>query len=242
MEGLDFSVVPEYAPLIAGRLEDGDPSPPLRLFRGCRHPVRNLVLYGPRNPVAVCLFVWLFMGTPLLLQLYLIYFGLASSDRHARPGPGIVGLGLHFAVYNADVIRAGIVAVDPGQNEGARSLGLSRAQSFRYVIIPQAVRAYAAARQQPDRAAQGLGPGLCARRRRAGPRLAAGDQRDLSALRVLHHRRRTLLPAEPAASRRGCARSNARWRLSDTMTAGEHGKATRPMIEVRDAHKSFGAI
>src|SRR5690606_22867393 len=53
---------------------------------------------------------------------------------------GIIGLGLHFAVYNADVIRAGIVAVDPGQQEGARSLGLSRLQAFRYVVIPQAVR------------------------------------------------------------------------------------------------------
>lgn len=85
--------------------------------------------------------IWLFMGTPLLLQLYLIYFGLSQIgvDVPALVA-GIIGLGLHFAVYNADVIRAGIVAVDPGQKEGARSLGLGRVQTFRYVVIPQAVR------------------------------------------------------------------------------------------------------
>ncbi|HEV7369698.1 amino acid ABC transporter permease [Arenibaculum sp.] len=100
------------------------------------------VLYGPwfvRYPVR--LFAWLFMGTPLLLQLFLIYFGLVQVGIDIPAlAAGVVGLGLHFAVYNADVVRAGIVAVDPGQIEGARSLGLGRLRTYRYVVIPQAVR------------------------------------------------------------------------------------------------------
>jgi len=100
------------------------------------------VLYAPavvRYPVR--LFMWLFMGTPLLLQLFLIYFGLVQIGIDIPAlAAGIVGLGLHFAVYNADVFRAGIVAVDPGQSEGARSIGFSRFQTLRYVVVPQAVR------------------------------------------------------------------------------------------------------
>jgi polar amino acid transport system permease protein len=53
---------------------------------------------------------------------------------------GILGLSLHYSVYNADVIRAGIVAIDTGQHEAARSLGLSRLRTMRKVIIPQALR------------------------------------------------------------------------------------------------------
>jgi polar amino acid transport system permease protein len=100
------------------------------------------VLYAPAilaYPVRA--FMWLFMGTPLLLQLFLIYFGLVQIGIDIPAlAAGIIGLGLHFAVYNADVIRAGIVAVDPGQTEGARSIGFGKWQALRYVVIPQAIR------------------------------------------------------------------------------------------------------
>ena len=101
-----------------------------------------IVLYAPAilaYPVRA--FMWLFMGTPLLLQLFLIYFGLVQSGIDIPAlAAGIIGLGLHFAVYNADVIRAGIVAVDAGQTEGARSIGFGKWQTLRYVVIPQAIR------------------------------------------------------------------------------------------------------
>ena len=101
-----------------------------------------IVLYAPSilaYPVRA--FMWLFMGTPLLLQLFLIYFGLVQVGIDIPAlAAGIVGLGLHFAVYNADVIRAGIVAVDVGQTEGARSIGFGKWQTLRYVVIPQAIR------------------------------------------------------------------------------------------------------
>ncbi len=101
-----------------------------------------VALYAPwfiRLPFRA--FEWLFMGTPLLLQLFLIYFGLIQIgiDLPAFVA-GVIGLGLHFAVYNSELIQSAILAVDKGQTEASRTLGLSRMQTLRYVVVPQAVR------------------------------------------------------------------------------------------------------
>ncbi len=101
-----------------------------------------IALYAPwfvRLPFRA--FEWLFMGTPLLLQLFLIYFGLIQIgiDLPAFVA-GVIGLGLHFAVYNSELIQSSILAVDKGQTEASRTLGLSRMQTLRYVVVPQAVR------------------------------------------------------------------------------------------------------
>jgi polar amino acid transport system permease protein len=86
-------------------------------------------------------FIWLFRGTPLLLQLFLIYFGLPQVGLNLPPIlAGIIGLSIHYAVYNSDVMRAGIVAIDRGQQEASRSLGLSYFQTLRKVLIPQPLR------------------------------------------------------------------------------------------------------
>ncbi len=144
MQGLDFSVLSDYWGILA--IGAGwtvfltAAAAILAFFGGIGFALASL--YAPwiiRLPVRFV--AWLFMGTPLLLQLFLIYFGLVQIGIDIPAlAAGIIGLGLHFAVYNADVIRAAIVAVDPGQNEGARSLGLSRFQSLRYVVVPQAIR------------------------------------------------------------------------------------------------------
>lgn len=142
--GLDFSVLPPYADVLAIGLwwtcvltvSAGA----LSFIMGILFAV--VVLYAPAIiALPVRAFVWLFMGTPLLLQLFLIYYGLVQIgiDLPALAA-GIIGLGLHFAVYNSDIIRAGIVAVDAGQTEGARSIGFGRWQTLRYVVVPQAVR------------------------------------------------------------------------------------------------------
>jgi len=142
--GLDFSVVPGFAgALLTGALWTIAitlVSAVLSFFGGIVFAV--IALYAPaviRYPFR--LFAWLFMGTPLLLQLFLIYFGLIQIgvDLPAFVA-GVIGLGLHFAVYNSDIIQAGILAVDKGQYEGARTLGLSRMQTLRKIIVPQAVR------------------------------------------------------------------------------------------------------
>jgi polar amino acid transport system permease protein len=142
--GLDFSVVPAFAgALLTGALWTIAitlSAAVLSFFGGIVFAV--IALYAPlviRYPFR--LFAWLFMGTPLLLQLFLIYFGLIQIgiDLPAFVA-GVIGLGLHFAVYNSDIIQAGILAVDKGQYEGARTLGLSRMQTLRKVVVPQAVR------------------------------------------------------------------------------------------------------
>ncbi len=92
-----------------------------------------------RTVTEFCL--WVLRGTPLLLQLFLIYFGLPQIGIYFSPiVAGVLGLGIHYAVYNADVMRTGIVAVERGQHEASRSLGLNRAQTLRKVVIPQALR------------------------------------------------------------------------------------------------------
>lgn len=142
--GLDFSVVPGFLDniligamwTIAITLS----SAVISFFGGIFFAVIALYAHWTiRLPFRA--FAFLFMGTPLLLQLFLIYFGLIQIgiDLPAFVA-GIIGLGLHFAVYNADIIKAGILAVDKGQHEGARTIGLSKGQTLRKIIIPQAVR------------------------------------------------------------------------------------------------------
>ncbi len=144
MQNLDFSVVtPYFGLLMTGlwwTLIMFVCSSVVSLVFGIAFAL--IVLYAP--PIAafpIRFLTWLFMGTPLLLQLYLIYYGLVQIGIDIPAvGAGIIGLSLHFAVYNADVFRAGILSVDPGQMEGARSIGLSRGQAQRYIIVPQALR------------------------------------------------------------------------------------------------------
>ncbi|NIX75948.1 amino acid ABC transporter permease [Microvirga terricola] len=143
MQGLDFSVVSSYLDIIwVGVWWTATITVSASLVSVLGGILLAVaVLHGPsalRYPMR--LFSWIFMGTPLLLQLYLIYFGLVQIGIDIPAlAAGIIGLGLHFAVYNADILRAGITAVDMGQTEGARTLGFSRLQTLRYVIVPQAL-------------------------------------------------------------------------------------------------------
>ncbi|RUW47029.1 amino acid ABC transporter permease [bacterium M00.F.Ca.ET.141.01.1.1] len=144
MQGLDFSVVVPYWDLL---LTGAWWTSVLTVSAGALSFAFGIlfaviVLYPPAMlAYPVRAFMWVFMGTPLLLQLFLIYFGLVQIGIDIPAlAAGIIGLGLHFAVYNADVIRAGIVAVDVGQTEGARSIGFGKWQALRYVVIPQAIR------------------------------------------------------------------------------------------------------
>lgn len=84
--------------------------------------------------------VELIRNTPLLVQLYVLFFALPSLGVSLSPlTTGVLGLGLHYASYMSEVYRAGIEAVPRGQWDAARALRLSRAHTFRAVILPQAV-------------------------------------------------------------------------------------------------------
>jgi His/Glu/Gln/Arg/opine family amino acid ABC transporter permease subunit len=80
-------------------------------------------------------------GTPALVQLFVIYFGLPDIGLHPQPmTAAIMGLGINGAAYLAEVYRAGIKAIHAGQVEAALSLGMMPTQAMRYVILPQALR------------------------------------------------------------------------------------------------------
>ena len=80
-------------------------------------------------------------GTPLLIQLFFIFYGLPSVGITFSPFvAALVGLGLNYAAYEAENYRAGILAIPRHQLEAALALGMSRLQALRHVIVPQAIR------------------------------------------------------------------------------------------------------
>ncbi|WP_257348650.1 amino acid ABC transporter permease [Pseudalkalibacillus decolorationis] len=81
-------------------------------------------------------------GTPFIVQLFFIYFGLNSLEWVSMDSitAGIVTVAINAGAYLAEIIRAGIMSIDKGQSEAARSLGLSGGQNMRYIVLPQAFR------------------------------------------------------------------------------------------------------
>ncbi len=99
-------------------------------------------LYGPRPLARVfTLYVELIRGTPLVLQLYLIFFVLPELGISLPPVvAAILGLAINYSAYEAEIYRAGLQAIPRGQMEAALSLGMSRRLALRRIIVPQAVR------------------------------------------------------------------------------------------------------
>jgi len=86
-------------------------------------------------------YVEVIRGTPLLIQLYLIYYGLPQIGiRLGAFTAAVLGLGLNYAASEAENYRAGIEAVPKGQIEAAHALGMGQWQALRHVILPQALR------------------------------------------------------------------------------------------------------
>jgi len=86
-------------------------------------------------------YVWLIRSTPLLVQLFIIYFGLPQFGLDLSPfWSGVLALALNTGAYNAETIRAGILSVPSGQSEAARSLGMGASLCMRRIILPQALR------------------------------------------------------------------------------------------------------
>ena len=114
---------------------------PLGMARSSRHWYVRAVPFS---------YIFFFRGTPLLLQLFLVYYGLAQFDV-VRQGPlwpylrdpywcALIAMTMHTAAYIAEIIRGAIQAVPPGEIEAARSLGMTRAQTMRHIILPRAAR------------------------------------------------------------------------------------------------------
>lgn len=87
------------------------------------------------------LYVWIFRGTPLLVQLFIIYFGLPSIGiRLDAWTASIIALSLNTGAYASEAIRSAILSIDVGQWDAATSLGMSRWMILRRIIAPQAMR------------------------------------------------------------------------------------------------------
>ncbi|MCM3569761.1 amino acid ABC transporter permease [Neobacillus mesonae] len=109
----------------------------LGLFIGLGKMLENKLLAFPFK----C-YITFFRGTPLLVQILLVHFGLVPLllDKTHAITAAIMALSLNSAAYVAEIFRAGIQSIDKGQMEAARSLGMNHVQSMRYVILPQAFK------------------------------------------------------------------------------------------------------
>ena len=147
MQALDLDYMLGLAPVILGYV-------PLTIGMALAAMVGALLLASlmavervVRVPVLdqiVQLFISFFRGTPLLVQLFLFYYGLPQILPVLAGINGvtaaIIGLTLHFSAYMAESIRAAILGVDRSQWEAAQAVGMTQVQSLRRIILPQAAR------------------------------------------------------------------------------------------------------
>lgn len=85
-------------------------------------------------------YINLFRGTPLVLQVLIINFGIFGSIRIDKIIIGVIACGLNSAAYVAEIVRGGIMSVEKGQTEAGRSLGLSGVRTMLYIVLPQAAK------------------------------------------------------------------------------------------------------
>ncbi|HEY1028046.1 MAG TPA: ABC transporter permease [Pseudomonas sp.] len=114
---------------------------PMGIARASKHWYVRALPYG---------YIFFFRGTPMLVQLFLIYYGLAQFDavRQSIFWPylrdpywcAVLTMTLHTAAYIAEILRGAIQAVPPGEIEAARALGMSRTQAMLHIILPRAAR------------------------------------------------------------------------------------------------------
>jgi len=86
-------------------------------------------------------YVWFFRGTPTLIQVFLVYFGLPQFGVRFSPFvAGVLALGVNSGSYVAEIVRSGLTAIQPGQMESARALGMPVFLAMKRIILPQVVR------------------------------------------------------------------------------------------------------
>lgn len=86
-------------------------------------------------------YVWIIRGTPLLVQLFIIFYGLPAAGITLDPlVAAVIGFTLSVGAYNSEVIRAAILSIPKGQWEAAFSLGMTKSQALKRIILPQAER------------------------------------------------------------------------------------------------------
>lgn len=86
------------------------------------------------------LYIWIVRGTPLIVQIFILYIGLTSIIKLSAFWAATAGLAFHNGAYIAEIIRGSIQSIDKGQMEAGRSLGMSLSKTMRRIILPQAFR------------------------------------------------------------------------------------------------------
>ena len=128
-----------------------------RMASARHQPLKSLLYYGVRWPVTI--WVSFFRGTPLFVQIFLMYFAVLPIFVHPVDGliisgplarelrsnygafmAGFLAISLNAGAYMSEVFRAGIQSLDKGQSEAARSVGMSYWQCMRHIVLPQAFR------------------------------------------------------------------------------------------------------
>lgn len=128
-----------------------------RMAEARRQPWKGIFYYGVRWPVTI--WVSFFRGTPLFVQIFLMYFAVLPVFIHPVDGllisgplareirsnygaflAGFLAITLNAGAYMSEVFRAGIQSLDKGQSEAARSVGMTWFQCMRYIVMPQAFR------------------------------------------------------------------------------------------------------
>ncbi|MGD0818509.1 MAG: amino acid ABC transporter permease [Methanomassiliicoccales archaeon] len=141
---LIWSVIPQYFDYLMSGLQMTLIIAALSIFFGFAGGLlvgmgrisRNKLVYGLST-----IYVEAFRGTPLLVQIFLVYSGLPSLGIFLDPlTAGLIALSMNTAAYQAEIFRGGVQSIPKGQMEAARSMGLTYTQSMLKVIIPQALR------------------------------------------------------------------------------------------------------
>ncbi|QQZ11293.1 amino acid ABC transporter permease [Heyndrickxia vini] len=87
------------------------------------------------------IYLWIFRGTPLLVQLFILFYGLPKLGVTLDPFPAaIIGFTLNVGAYSSEIFRASILSIPKGQWEAAYSIGMKKSQAMRRIILPQAMR------------------------------------------------------------------------------------------------------
>ena len=105
-------------------------------------PMALIRVYGGKALQPFCTaYLTLFRGTPLLVQLFVVYYGLPEVGiSFSRMGAAFLTLGLNSGAYQCEYFRGAILAVSGGQMRAARAIGMSRLAGIRYIVMPQALR------------------------------------------------------------------------------------------------------
>lgn len=143
--GFDFGLIERALPLLllgaAVTIEITAVSVAVGFFIGLFVGIARISQVKPLRILAA-VYADCIRGTPLLVQIFLIYFALPMVIGHTiEPfAAAVMACGINSGAYISEIFRAGIQSINPGQMEAGRSLGLSWWQTMRYVVLPQAIR------------------------------------------------------------------------------------------------------